>query len=242
MSADVVAACTHVGGAFAAQATRGWKTVLSELEAAWTAGHAASDRQLARLLPSPGSLDPADTQTLGEVTDTLTFACGLPSRPSPGSSPAPSRREVDVSVRAVDGVPMGTPADDAERRLRHSLGDADSDPLPGCEGESGRRLTWGSFSVILSGEGTGPVALRGWSLRSGISRVRYRLPFDVVPGDAIRDVLSRVPAAAGVVGEGETDGRYVVHTDRAPGLLWISDDKGRAGTVEEIPFNDSGCD
>jgi hypothetical protein len=244
MSPEIVAACTHVRTAFAAQAVRDWKAVLAELTAAWRAGHESSDHQFAGLLAPPDALRLDDPQTLGKVTDTLTFACGFPSRPSPNSSPAaPSRREVQVSLAAVDGVRMGTPAAEAERRLRQSLGDADSQPLPGCNGETGRTLTWGSFTVVLSDEGKGPVVLRGWTLRSGISRVTYRLPYDVQPGDTMREVLDRVPGAVGVPGEGEFDDRHLlVHTDRAPDVLWISDEKGRAGKVEEISLRGVGCD
>jgi hypothetical protein len=242
MSAETFAACTHVGRAFAAQASRDWKTVLHELDTAWRLGHRAADRQLAYLLPEPGALDLEDTQTLGEQTDTLTFACGLPGRPIPGSSPAaPSRRRVPLSVTAVDGVPMGTPADEAERRLRASLGDADSDELPGCDGETGRRLSWGVFSVVLSNGGNGAVVLRGWTLRHGVSRVTYALPYDVQPGDAMRDALTRVPAAVRVDGEGSTAERTVIHTDQSPDLLWISDPAGN-GDVETISFRDPSCD
>jgi hypothetical protein len=241
--ADVVAACTHVRTAFEQQAARNWGTVLAALGAAWQAGHAANDRQFVALIPPPGSLRLDDTQRLGEVTDTLAFACGLPSRPRPGSSPAaPSRREVMVSFTAVDGVRVGTPADEAERRLRQSLGDADSHDLPGCNGESGRRLTWGSFDVVLSNDGKGPPVLLGWALRRGVSRVSYRLPYDIQPGDAVRDAMTRVPGAVGVAGEGETEGRYVISTDRRPDVLWISDQKGRTGKVEEVTFRDPSCD
>jgi hypothetical protein len=114
--------------------------------------------------------------------------------------------------------------------------------FPTATARPGRSLTWGSFTVVLSNEGKGPVVLRGWTLRSGISRVSYVLPYDVQPGDTIRDVLKRVPGAVGVTGEGETDGRYVVHTDRAPDLLWISDAKGRGGAVEEVSLRGPGCD
>ncbi|MDT7571705.1 MAG: hypothetical protein QOE05_1879 [Actinomycetota bacterium] len=243
MSAEIVTACLHVRTAFEQQATRNWKAVLTELKAASDAAHSASDRQLARLLPPTGALRLDDTKTLGAVTDTLAFACGLPSRPIPGSSPAaPNRREVVLSVDAVDGVRMGTPADEAERRLRQSLGDANAEDVSGCDGEKAKRLTWGSFSVKLTNEGKGPMVLRGWTLRAGVSRVSYRTPYDVQPGDPVRDALARVPGAQGVIGEGPTDGRYVVHTDRSPELLWISDEKGRAGTVEEITFHDPSCD
>lgn len=243
MSPEVVAACAHVRTAFEQQAQRNWQAVLTALDKAWQAGHQASDRQLADLLPAPGALRLDDTQTLGEVTDTLTFACGLPGRPSPGSSPAPpSRREVAVSVAAVDGVRLGTSAGEAERRLRQTLGDANAEDVSGCDGETAKRLTWGAFSVILSNDGKGPVVLRGWTLRAGISRVSYRLPYDVQPGDAVRDVLHRVPDAKGVTGEGPTDGRYVVYTDRSPDLLWISDEKAARGKVEVVTFRDPSCD
>lgn len=243
MSAEVLAACTHVRTAFAAQAGLEWETVLREVNEAWRVGHGAGDRQFARLLPAPGTVGLQDTHTLGETTDVLAFACGLQIGVKAARSPAPpSRREVRVSVTAVDGVPMGTPADDAERRLRRSLGDADSHELPGCDGETGRRLTWGAFTVVLSNEGKGPVVLRGWSLRPGVSRVSYVLPYDVQPGDAIRDVPKRVPGGVGSDGEGPTEGRYGVHTDRVPHLLWTSDDKGRAGKVEEVSYRDFGCD
>ena len=244
MSAEALGACLRVRNAFRAQATRDWETVLRELNEAWRVGHASPDRQLARMLPAPGTVRLDDTQTLGEVTHTLVFACGLSLRANPSDSPAaPDRRQVEVSASAVDGVPMGTPADEAERRLRHSLGDADVQDLTGCNGGSGRRLIWGTFQVVLSDKAGERVQLHGWSLRPGVSRVSYALPYDVQPGDAMQDVLERVPGAAGVPGEGAYDERYfIVHTDRTPDLLWRSDEKGRSGAVEEISFRDPSCD
>jgi hypothetical protein len=232
MSPEVVAACTHVRTAFAALADQQWKTVVRELETAWRVGHGASDRQLAYLLPQ--ELDPSDTQTISEQTDTLTFACGLPSRPTPGSSPAaPDRRTVVVSTQAVDGVVLGTAADEAERRLRHSLGDADTQTPTGCEGESGRWLTWGTFRVFLGGKGT--ATLQGWTLQHGLSRVFYALPYDVQPGDVIRDAMRRVPGAAGQTKEHG----YEFRTDRAPELSWASVDA--AGDVETIAYRVPDC-
>jgi hypothetical protein len=237
MGPEVVAACTHVRAAFEAQAVRDWNKVVATLEAAWRVGHTAADRQLARFLPAPGTVGIDDTQTLGEVTDSLTFACGFSTRPVPGTSiGSPNRPPVALSESAVAGVPMGTPADQAERLLRQSLGDADED-VAICGTDSYRRLKWGSFSVLLGNEGTGKV-LRGWNLRDGVSRVFYQPPFDVQPGDAMSTVSKRVP---GAVGEGPLD-RYVVHTDRSPDLRWISTYKGAGGWVDEIAFRSFDCD
>jgi hypothetical protein len=237
MSPEVIAACGHVRTAFEAQAVRDWDKVVAQLTAAWRVGHGAADRQLAAFLPAPGTVGVDDTQTLGEVTDSLTFACGLSTRPVPGTSIAPAyRRQVTLSEQAVDGVRIGTPADEAERLLRASLGDAD-EGVATCGGESYRRLQWGSFSVLFGKDGTGSV-LHGWNLRAGISRVFYRLPFDVQPRDAVSGVVKRVP---GAVGEGPPD-LYVVQTDRSPDLRWVSHDKGAGGEVDEIAFRSLGCD
>jgi hypothetical protein len=242
MSSAVVAACTHVRSAFQAQAVRDWNKVIASLEAAWRVGRNADDRQLAAFLPAPGTVGVDDTQTLGEVTDSLTFACGLPVRPGPGSAlGAPDRPAVDVSVSAVGGVRIGTAADESERRLRQSLGDADVRDVPSCAGEAVRRLGWGSFSVIVTNTSDSSV-LRGWSLRFGVSRVFYRLPYDVQPGDRMAEVLTRVPGAVGGTSEGPAGRRYAVHTDRSPGLQWFAGETGRAGTVQAISFRDPGCD
>jgi hypothetical protein len=237
MSPEVIAACGHVRTAFEQQAAHDdWNKVVASLEAAWRAGHTAADRQLAGFLPAPGTVGVDDTQTLGEVTDTLTLACGLSTRAVPGTSlRAPNRRPVALSETAVDGVRMGTSSADAERLLRQSLGDAEED-VAICGTDSYRRLTWGLFAVLFDNNGRG--VLHGWSLRAGMGPVFFQPPYDVQPGDAMSTVSKRVP---GTVGEGPPD-LYVVHTDRSPDLRWISRYKGAGGWVDEITFRSYDCD
>jgi hypothetical protein len=213
--------------------------VLHELDEAWRAGHGASDRQLGYLLPEPGAIAPTDTTSLGKQTDTLVFACGFNPRASPGASPpAPDRRTVELSAEAVDGVPLGTPSDEAERLLRHTLGDADTQDPTDCHIDGTRWLTWGTFRVALSTDTAGKGVLRGWMLRRGLSRVAYALPYDVQPGDAMSAVLHRVP---GATGQSTGDGGYTIRTDRAPDLSWSTSVDGAGGDVDTIAFRDTPC-
>ena len=77
LSTQMRAACTHVARAVTAQEEHDWTTVTRELDAAWRPGHHAGDRAFAESVPSPGSIEPGDTQTLSEQTDTLARRCGL---------------------------------------------------------------------------------------------------------------------------------------------------------------------
>jgi hypothetical protein len=56
----------------------------------------------------------------------------------------------------------------------------------------------------------------------------------------MRDALKRVPGAVRVDGEGPTADSTVIHTDRSPGLLWVSDPRGD-GDVATIAFDDPSC-
>ena len=245
LSAEVDAACAHIELATRAQARHDWKTVTAELFTAWRVGHTASDRTFARMLPPPDAFFPDDTQTIGEETDTLAVACGLPFEPVAGSpAGSPTRPTFELSATSVAGVRIGTAAADAERQLRERLGAPDeTTALPGCEGEEGTQVKWGIFTVVLSNEGHGPVLLRGWSLRWGSSHVRFTTPYDVQIGDPIRDALRRVPEAVGVDSSGEDEGGYVVSTKKVPQMFWIATSIPSAkGDVDEISYNDPGCD
>jgi hypothetical protein len=143
---------------------------------------------------------------------------------------------------SVAGVPIGTRASAAEQRLRRVLGVPQSRSLPGCNGETGKQLMWDTLTVFLSDSRGGPVVLSGWQVMAGTSRFAYRLPYDIQPRAAIRDVLREVPGAAGVSGEGDTGGMYVVHTDRTPDLLWLSRAPDASGSVDVIFFHGESCD
>lgn len=160
--------------------------------------------------------------------------------PSPSPSPSPAPREIEISSTSIDDVPIGTPGDEAERRLRRALGPPRSDPL--CEDLPGRWLTWGTLTAVLGQEDPrngGPVVLVGWTVDPGPSRFRHALPYDVQPGTAMRDVLRRVPSAAGVMGD---NGGYFVHTDRLPGMIWASTANDASGRVDGISFRGGVCE
>jgi hypothetical protein len=79
LSTRMRAACAHVGRAVTAQEENDWTKVTAELNAAWVHGHVAGDREFAESVPSPGSIEPGDRQTLVEQTDTLARRCGIPA-------------------------------------------------------------------------------------------------------------------------------------------------------------------
>lgn len=151
---------------------------------------------------------------------------------------------VVVNTKSVAGVRIGTPATEAERRLRAALGKPTStSPLPGCYGESGRFLTWDTLTVNLSDSASGPVLLTGWNVERGVSRYRWRLPYDVSAGDTIRKVLANVPGAKGSVPqEGANTTWFIVHTDRARYLTWTSTTGDKNGRVADVDYNGEGCD
>lgn len=141
------------------------------------------------------------------------------------------------------GVRIGTLGAEAERRLRARLGRPTKTPLPGCYGETGHYLSWGTLTVYLSDWGSGPVLLTGWTVEAGASRVRWRLPYDVAAGDSVRKVLTNVPdAKGGVPAEGENTMFFVVRTSRAPGLTWTSTTADENGRVAAVDFKGEGCD
>jgi hypothetical protein len=66
-------ACTDVAAARAAD--HDWPAVRQALYSAWRHGHTSSNSQFTAALARPGTLYPNDTQTIGEVRDTLTWMC-----------------------------------------------------------------------------------------------------------------------------------------------------------------------
>ncbi len=133
---------------------------------------------------------------------------------------------------------------EAERRLRAALGKpTETEPLPGCYGESGRHLRWDTLTVFLSDSASGPVLLTGWTVGSGASRQRWRMPYDVAVGDRVREVLADVPRAEGAVPEeGENTLFFVVRTPDAPGLTWTSTTADDNGRVADVSYQAEGCD
>lgn len=236
---ELRAACAHVRLATFAEVRRNWKTVTAELYEAWRAGHRTRDPRFKQILPSPEAFFPDDTQSIGEAVSILANACGLPEEPAT-ASPEP-RPVVQLSADAVAGVRMQVFARQAELMLRDRLGPPTQELLPGCAGESGKLLEWGTLHVLLSNEGRGEVRLVGWSVRSGATRFRYVLPYGVRLGDSVRAALRRVPAAHGEDASGEGAGGYVISTQRQPGMYWTARSAG-AKVVDEISYNDWGCD
>lgn len=157
-------------------------------------------------------------------------------------SPAPTSGQVTVDTKSVAGVRLGTEANDAERRLRQALGLPVSAELPDCNGEIGRTLTWKSLTAYLSDSGNGgTVRLSGWSVEAGPTAKDIALPYDTAVGEAMREVLSKVPAATGLaLEEGPYAGRFAVTTERAPGLLWLS--SNQRGQVTAAAFQAVSCD
>ena len=148
-----------------------------------------------------------------------------------------------MNTKTVAGVRIGTPAAEAERRLRAALGKPAKTPLPGCYGETGHYLVWDTLTAYLSDSASGPVLLTGWTVVAGASRWRWRLPYDVAAGDSVRKALANVPdAEGGVPTEGENTIYFQVRTNRAPGLFWTSTTGDENGRVAEVDFKGEGCD
>lgn len=174
-----------------------------------------------------------------------TPVAAAPHSPTPTAVASPSAVPVvDVNTTSVADVAIGTRAAEAERRLRAELGTPSmSEPLPGCYGESGQVLVWDTLVVYLSDSASGPVVLTGWNVVPGVSRYRWRLPYDVATGDGMRKALADVPGAVGAVpSEGENTLFFVVRTDRAPGLTWTSTTADEDGRVAKVDFRGEGCD
>ena len=160
----------------------------------------------------------------------------VPSLASTAAAPG-----VEVNTTSVAGVRIGTMAAEAERRLRAALGKPHKTPLPGCYGETGHRLSWDTLAVFLSDSASGPVLLIGWDVEAGPSRWRWRLPYDVTPGDSVRKALTNVPDAEGGAPEWSPES-FGVHTSRAPGLSWTSTTADENGRVADVNYKGEGCD
>jgi len=147
-----------------------------------------------------------------------------------------------VSTTAVAGVPLGTAADEAERRLTSTLGKPVTDPLPGCYGETGRSLTWGRLTAYLSdGAEAGEVVLRGWAVTSVATGPDVKLPFETAVGDSVAEVRAKVPSSIGETAtEGEFAGSYLIRTPRAPSLFWKA--PSPTGLVTDVDYMAEGCD
>ena len=181
-------------------------------------------------------------------------ATSTPSAADPSpvaeSSPTGKREGVVVDHTSVAGVRLGTPAAEAERRLTAALGRPRKLALPGCNGERGFWLSWETLTVLLSDEygdeygteSSDAVVLAGWTVIGGTSKHKLALPYDVLPGTPMRDVLTRVPGAKGNPGEGATEGQYLVHTEQTPDLLWLSGSFDDSGVVDEVTFRNATCD
>ena len=201
--------------------------VVAALLFAASAGCTASDRAPERVLGSSPSAVP-------------TWSAG--TSPAPTATSTGDGGAITVTTDEVAGVPLGTAADEAERRLREVLGTPATEPLPGCYGESGRRLTWRALTAFLSdGADGGAVELSGWEVVSGAGAAAIELPYDTAVGDAVREVLARVPSSTGrVLEEGPEAGTYAVTTENADGLFWLSPDED--GVVVEASFRAESCD
>lgn len=196
--------------------------------------------------PVSTSSTPASSRTpsssTAAVNNDAATSVGTPG-PVPSVTPTDARPGVDVNTTSVAGVRIGTPAAEAERRLRAALGKPMKTPLPGCYGETGHYLSWDALTVFLSDLASGPVLLTGWDVDAGPSRWRWRLPYDVDVGDGMRTALRNVPDAEGAVPtEGGSTGSFVVHTSRAPGLTWTSTTADEDGRVASVNYMGEGCD
>ncbi len=168
-------------------------------------------------------------------------AAGTPAPPAPATSG--DQQVVELSTQAVAGVPLGTAAADAERRLREELGEPTrADASPGCNGETGRTLAWEQLSVFLvDDDGQDPV-LSGWSAGPG-GRFAYRLPFGTRLGETAAATERRVPRSAGaLLEEGPYAGSYVVRTREHPDLLWTAAGDTEQDLVDEVSFAAPTCD
>ena len=190
-----------------------------------------------------GTTDAATASTPSAAAATS----AAPPTPVRDTSPTAKRQGTVIDDSAVAGVPLGTPAAEAERRLVAALGPARKVALPGCNGERGFWLSWETLTVVVSdeypGEYGGGIVLAGWTVIGGPSRHTFALPFDVLPGTPVREVLSRVPEAKGMRGEGPTDGQFLVHTAKMPDLSWLSGSFDDSGVVDDVSFrNPATCD
>lgn len=188
---------------------------------------------------------PEAQPTAEPSVSTSTAPTSAPSRvaASPSvASPSPTSDRIAVSATEVAGVPIGTPADDAEQRLTKALGRPVKEALPGCYGETGSSLTWGSLIAFVSdGAERGDVVLRGWVVTAGPNSQRIVLPYDTAVGQTTGEVMSRVPAAEGTdVMEGPYAESFLVTTPETPNLLWRANAEG--GVVDVAAYKAEGCD
>lgn len=147
-----------------------------------------------------------------------------------------------MSPTDVAGVRLGTAADEAEVQLREVLGVPVVQDLPGCNGESGRSLTWQALTASLGdGADGGPVELSGWLVTEGTGAGDVLLPYDTTVGDSAAGVLASLPGATGeIAAEGPYAESFLITTEEAVGLLWLS--PTRDGNVVEASFGAQTCD
>jgi hypothetical protein len=152
-------------------------------------------------------------------------------------------RSVELSAKAVAGVPVGTSADEAERRLVAAIGKPTKrDALPGCNGDKGRLLVWDRLTVFLVGEGDANPVLNGWEARAS-TRYKYRLPYRTRLGETAAATQQRVPRSSGEQAEeGPRTGSYIVTTLEQPALLWIAAGGKAADPIDEVRFQGYSCD
>ena len=158
---------------------------------------------------------------------------------SAAPSTTPVRKVVVLRAEQVAGVPVGTPQDEARRRLTAALGRPRESVLPGCYGEQGQALRWGTVTAYLSNRGQGPVVLSGWAVLAGPSSYRFDLPYGTSLGSDLSEVEERVPhPQRELLDEGPRSGATVVRTADVPELLWWGD----AEVLTELSFRDEECD
>lgn len=151
---------------------------------------------------------------------------------------------VELSSASVAGVPLGTEAAEAERRLAAALGpptSSDEEPSD-CNGDRGGHLAWDGLTVFLLREDASGLVLSGWSARASAG-YDYRLPFDTALGESAAETQRKVPGSSGtLVGEGPYPESYVVTTPEEPGLLWLADGSRVLDLIDEVTFEASTCD
>jgi len=148
-----------------------------------------------------------------------------------------------LTAKAVAGVPLGTPADEAQRRLVAAIGKPSGrESVLGCNGETGRLLSWAQLTVFLIDyEGANPV-LSGWSAASS-EQYAYQLPYGTRLGETAAATQQRVPRSSGEQAEeGPLTGSYIVSTPEQQALLWIAAGGTAADPIDEVSFERLSCD
>jgi hypothetical protein len=155
---------------------------------------------------------------------------------------------VAVTTTSIGDVKLGTPANEAERRLRALLGRPDRVLDGGCTlyspSEHARYLTWGSLTTSLSDRAPGSVgqdvvtkALMSWRVGQGRSHVELKLPHGIKTSMSSVEVRTR----ATITRSGTDLAGNVSLTDR-DGVEYDFDGVNEPTTLRSISYQVTGCE